>query len=58
MRAGIVVNVTGADRHQLEANISDRSAESRGHGRPHRRPRADLTRRIQLRPPVRAGGLI
>jgi Winged helix-turn helix len=26
MRAGIVVNVTGADRRQLEAIISDRSA--------------------------------
>jgi hypothetical protein len=26
MRAGIVVNVTRADRHRLEAIISDRSA--------------------------------
>jgi Homeodomain-like domain len=26
MRAGIVVNITGSDRHQLEAIISDRSA--------------------------------
>jgi hypothetical protein len=32
MRAGIVVNVTRADRHRLEAIVSDRSAPQK-HGK-------------------------